>query len=358
MMPQIDGFSPDGGSPRDTKPECRFFHNLGELVNLADEYRRDADSSRRKGGEGGCTYWFRGEEAFFPDLQPGLFRSGGEHESEFYQSALSSAPERFRGLESVFDRLTLMRHYGYPVRLLDISQNILTVWFMALDAWRTVRNDIACVHPGSPCFPGGFFPCPRISVIRVPDNRVKAAESDLVTNLGMLAKVGDEFSFGKLWHEVRQERRDFDEGAFWDSVDEMFGNWCVKPRMSNTRVDMQQGAFVLFGLHRDALRGEPIEATRDAQYPLRKSWGRPYNRILPTERAEPDEISLAGYLVPDGAAVAAVEGGNRDTARSQMERYVRAALRELETCGVMERVVYRDDLERHARYWEDHYRRG
>lgn len=191
----------------------------------------------------------------------------------------------------------------------------------------------------------------------MPDNRVKAAESDLVTNLGMLAKVGDEFSFGKLWHEVRQERRGFDEGAFWDSVDEMFGNWCVKPRISNTRVDMQQGAFVLFGLHRDALRGEPVWATRDAQYPLRKSRGRPYNRILPTERAEPGEISLAGYLVPDGTAVAAAEGGNR-AAHSQMERYVRAALRELETCGVMGRVVYRDNLERHARYWEDHYRRG
>lgn len=351
MMPQIDGFNLDGGNPQETKTECRFFRNLGELVNLADEYRR-------KDGEGGCTYWFRGEESFFPDLQPGLFRSGVEHESELYQSALSSAPERFRGLESVFDRLTLMRHYGYPVRLLDISQNILTSWFMALDAWRTVRNDIACVHPGSPCFPGGFFPCPRISVIRVPDNRVKAAESDLVTNLGMLAKVGDAFSFGKLWHEVRQERRDFDEGAFWDSVNEMFENWCVKPRMSNTRVDMQQGAFVLFGLHRDALRGEPVEATRDAQYPLRKSRGRPYNRILPRERAEPDEISLAGHLVPDGAAVAAAKVGNRDSAHSQMERYVRAALRELETCGVMERVVYRDDLERHARYWADHYRRG
>ena len=208
MMPQIDGFSPDGGSPRETEPECRFFLNLGELVNLADGYRRDADSSRRKDGEGVYTYWFRGEE------------------------------------------------------------------------------------------------------------------------------------------------------SFWDSVNEMFGNWCVKPRMSNTRVDMQQGAFVLFGLHRDALRGEPVGATRDAQYPLRKSRGRLYNRILPTERAGPDEISLAGHLVPNGAAVAAAEGGNRDSVHSQMERYVRAALRELETCGVMERVVYRDDLERHARYWEDHYRRG
>ncbi len=244
MMPHIDGFNRDRGNPQETKTECRFFRNLGELVNLADGYRRDADSSRRKDGEGGCTYWFRGEEAFFPDLQPGLFRSGVEHESELYQSALGSAPERFRGLESVFDRLTLMRHYGYPVRLLDISQNILTAWFMALDAWRSVRNDIACaVRPGNPYFSGHPFPCPRISVIRVPDSRVKAAESDLVTNLGMLAKVGDEFSFGKLWHEVRQERRGFDEGAFWDSVDEMFGNWCVKPRISNTRVDMQQGAL-------------------------------------------------------------------------------------------------------------------
>lgn len=281
-----------------------------------------------------------------------LSRCGVRHERDFYQSALSSTPERFRGLESVFDRLTLMRHYGYPVRLLDIAQNVLTSWFMALDSWRGDRNDLFCAQPESPSFAKRPYPCPRIAVVRVPNGRVKAAESDLVANLSMLAKVEDEFSFGKLWHEVRQERRDFDEEAFWDSADEMFENWCVLPRMSNTRVDVQQGAFVLFGLHRDALRGRVSLSARDAQFPLRKSHGMSYNHILPEQQAAEDAISLAGYLVPDGAAVAACGDGDG----CPMTRYVEQALWELEGVGISERALYHDDLERHARHWIRHYK--
>ena len=330
-----------GFAPLQMELEASYyaFSSLTELIALALHYKQKEEQKD-------CTYFFRGEGACFQFPTASLFVPGTltECENEYYQAALSSAPDYFYSLNSTFDRLSQMRHYAFPTRILDITENILTAWFMALDSWYLGNRDKLCEYPqiqreNEP------FPCPRIVVFRVPKTRIKDAESDLVTNLSCLAKVKDEFTIGHLWHEILQERYDFHENVFWENFKQLFENWCVRPRMTNPRVRNQQGAYVLFGLSEEALSGSPINGQYDRSLKLKKSSGK-HAKMNITQEVLPDQscdIQVMGYLMPSQGVL--------QTHRS-MKDFVQDSFRDLGYVGVAPHTVYVDDFEKHAAYWK------
>lgn len=335
-FPIIDSLPiPDFGSvPIET------FDSLGGLVDLAICLREEA---RKKGDE----LYFRGEPACYKSVQAKLYREPGVlHEQEVYQAALSSTPHQFYPLQTIFDRLTHMRHYDYGVRLLDVSPNILTSWFMALDSWNIHAKDV--------------YPCPRIVAIRVPRGREKPAESDLVTILSALAKVPNKFEIPKWWHEIRKELPDFDEDIFWEHFDDFFQNWCVSPRLENPRVAMQQGKFILFGLHPDSCRYPKEVLLRNKRAPLSKDSAgcgqthvplqvtRPF---YPTHKGELPPISIDRYLLPSQALMPG-------TTLGQLEFNISSALSRLAHLGIAQHTLYPDDLSRHASYWNVFYKQS
>lgn len=313
------------------------FDSLGGLVDLAIRLREEA---REKGD----ALYFRGEPACYQSVQAKLYREPGVmHEQEVYQAALSSTPQQFYPLQTTFDRLTHMRHYDYGVRLLDVSPNILTSWFMALDSWNGHNQ--------------GVYPCPRIVAIRVPRGREKPAESDLVTILSALAKVPNKFEIAKWWHEIRKEMVDFDTSVFWEKFNDFFQNWCVSPRLENSRVAMQQGKFILFGLHPD-VRTYPKEMLRqNERLALFKDagHGRVYvplqatDPFYPTHKGELPPISIDRYLLPSQALM---PGNTLD----RLAVNVASALSLLAHLGIAQHTLYPDDLSRHAKHWNTFYK--
>lgn len=335
------------GLPRYTpNPRVTYeaFDSLGNLVDLALRYKKREEKEE-------CRYFFRGETKCFPRIQASLFntsqKSKGEH--LFYQKALSSAPERFQHLRTTFDCLTQMRHYTFPVRILDVTENILSALFMSLDGWMAdARNAFRCDHPET--YAGSDpFPCPRIDVIRVPNGRIKEAESDLVVNLSCLAKVKDDFTLAMWWHEIRKENPDFHTDVFLENFHECFNNWCVYPRLNNPRIRMQQGLFILFGLSEAALNGRSIgcfhDEVRCKDYPLKKS-ANPNSQYTPLSNdPNTDTISHVAWLMPSTRFV-----GN------SLKAFVSTLSNDLATLGYAQHTMYCDDFEKHAKYWCEHVR--
>lgn len=336
ILCSLNGFAP---LQMETRATYYAFSSLSELIELALFYKKKED-------EEDSIYFFRGEGACFKTHLASLFTPDAhpECENEYYQAALSSAPDYFYSLQTAFDRLSQMRHYAFPTRILDITENILTAWFMALDSWRLGNRDKLCEHPQIQ-HANENFPCPRIIVFRIPRSRIKDAESDLVTNLSCLAKVKNEFTIGHLWHEIQQERHDFHENVFWDNFKQLFENWCVRPRMTNPRVRNQQGAYILFGLSEKALGGHPLAARRDRTLRLKKSEGKhaPLNFTRDNLYNEHKTIQVIGYLMPSQGVL---------QKHGSMSDFVWDSFRDLGYIGVAQHTVYVDDFVKHAEYWK------
>lgn len=341
-IPSIPGYTPEVPAGR----LMRTFDSLGQLVDLCEDLWEQAQEDAHKEGAEKDEYgiYFRGDAAFFPSLEAKLYRNPKvRYENDLFQAALSSVPDYFNTLPSTFDKLTRLRHYDFGVRLLDLSPNVLPAWFMALDGWWSTFGD----HLDTKTTHGAAvpYPCPRITAVRVPRGRVKTADSDLVTILSCLAKVQDEFTISQWWHEIKQERNDFQEEHFWEHFEDYFENWFVDPRLNNPRVAMQQGKFVLMGLSRLALRGTPIgRVLYNPRFVLKKSAGPSslhYPPISTKQEGMPDPpISVECHLIPsekllDGA---------------KMAESIQSALMKLSRLGVAENTIYPDDLVRHSKF--------
>lgn len=338
VLCHIDGFRSYIPNPR--LPHFSFT-SLGGLIDLAIRFKE-------RELEDGCTFFFRGENACFEKPLASLFVPGVDSTCEklFYQAALSSAPNYFYSLKTTLDRLSQMRHYDFPTRILDISENILTAWFMALDAWHTVHG-LVCQHPeiqenSQP------FPCPRIIVFRVPNIRIRDAESDTVTNIASLAKLSDNCSITELWHEIKQERLDFQEDVFWNCLGDLFTNWCVRPRMTNPRVTDQEGAYILYGLSPETVIFQTLQRTHNSHWKFKKS-DASFAPIFPTccGSVENPQISQEGFFMPAQSVLEKFT----NTKRTAIVDYVDYALRELELVGIAPHTIYRDDFNKHAKHW-------
>lgn len=319
------------------------FDSLGELLDAGvREFRSDEK----------VRYFFRGECGFFPDSLPNIFRSENlfKQEKKIFQDALNRVPALFENCPTTFDKLCQMQHYEFPTRILDVTTDLATAWFMAVDGWSA--NEVV----KKACDPrNSIFFCPNIVVFRVPASREKFVDSDLVSALANVARMNETFNIWHLRHEVRQERYNFGENVKFmkDKIREEWGhNWLVYPRMSNPRVRRQKGAFILCGLTQEncevlALDREITKTKKDSRtglcYP-KLEWN-------PGKR-NTDEISICGRFVPSqklfrevSDAIATGTTSYRDAERIQKaaESFKEKIFRELEFVGCGRAEMYPDN---------------
>ncbi len=216
------------------KEEIIVFDSFGELLDKG-LLLFGAEKSRKEN----CRYFFRGECAFYDYPDPGIFRGFLSKEKEIFQHALNHCPNLFRHAGTTFDKLCEMDHYGFPARLLDVSSDLAMSWFMAVDGMH-LKDLLSNLHSGN------FYYWPGVLVIRVPESRIKFVDSDLVSILSNVARMNKSFNLGELFHEVNQERVNAECNYF--DVEDFSSNWLVYPRLDNSRVKRQKGAFILHGL--------------------------------------------------------------------------------------------------------------
>lgn len=156
---------------------------------------------------------------------------------------LSSNPADFRDDRSMFEKLVRMQHHFLPTRLLDITSNPLMSLYFACE-----QNDEAAGE---------------VIVITVEKEKIKYSDSDTVSCISNVSRLTSsernsinialaEKQFNasdpilRLHHFIKEEKPYFTDCIVPGHMNRIL---CVRPRMSNQRIQSQSGAFLLFGLN-------------------------------------------------------------------------------------------------------------
>ncbi len=202
--------------------------------------------------------YFRGETKDRIDgaLSPSVYRSTYiEKEHIIYREMQRFNDNEFTTDKTAFDKLTRIQHYEAPTRMIDISEDLLSALYFAVENPKQDSNAI-------------------IYAIEMDYKKIKYYDSDAVSVVSNLAKLplennenakskraliqdlrecGDDRdsfnekeSVGFLLHEIKEEKSYFSpiiEPKHLKSI------LCVKPKYTNSRIKGQKGAMLLFGLN-------------------------------------------------------------------------------------------------------------
>lgn len=191
--------------------------------------------------------FYRGHSNLKYDLEPSLFRRNDngsfqylESEDIIYNELLTQNYGEFNSDSSTFDRLVRMQHFSLPTRLLDVSTNPLIALYFACKGNEKLSGDVI--------------------LVQVPKEKIKYFDSDTATCIANLCKLTIEdkesLSAGnldvnysvaqrKLYHCIKDDKPYFQERINKGSINEVL---CVKGKITNSRINAQSGAFLLFGL--------------------------------------------------------------------------------------------------------------
>ena len=195
----------------------------------------------------GRINFYRGHSNSIYKLEPSLFRktkNGSfqylENEDTIYNELLTQNFGEFGNDNSTFDRLVRMQHFSLPTRLLDVSTNPLIALYFACRGNEGLSGEVVS--------------------IQVPKTKVKYFDSDTATCIANLCKltikdkeslsVGEldanyETAQKKLYHCIKDDKPYFREAIEDGSINEVL---CIKGKITNSRINAQSGAFLLFGL--------------------------------------------------------------------------------------------------------------
>lgn len=206
-------------------------------------------------------YYYRGHSDQAYVTLPSLFRETSHicNEDKMFRELILRCPNEFNSLNSTFQKLVKMQHYGLPTRLLDITSNPLIALFFSCLSNSDKDGEVV--------------------VFKVPKNEIKYYDSDTVAVLSNLALMKRDFDIAGienldpntfsqknpvdlLVYQIGQEKSGFRSMI---NPKDLISTVCVKPLLDNERVVKQDGAFLLFGMGDDITK--PAKLDNDKYLP-------------------------------------------------------------------------------------------
>lgn len=188
---------------------------------------------------------YRGHSDRRYKLLPSVLRNNqlAQSESTMLRELIASHPGEFSTDATTLEQLVRAQHYGLPTRLLDATWNPLVALYFACNEHDGVTGEVI--------------------VFRIKKALVKFYDSDTVSCIANLAHLkhterqkidftvmGDEFNkqpaVDRLLQFIRAEKPHFRPSIKPSDLKSVV---CVKPKLSNRRILVQAGAFLLFGEH-------------------------------------------------------------------------------------------------------------
>ena len=208
--------------------------------------------------------YFRGENEDYQEnaLTPSIYRDELiNSEENIYREVSRYNNIDFSEDVTTFDKLCRIQHYSAPTRLIDLSDDPLTALWFAIN--KKCNNGV-------------------VYLIKIKKSKIKYSDSDTVTVISNLAKIEysnkkakkskrkiaktvnkylknkkikksnkiEKFNKKKsikfLLHEIRNDINHFEPIIDPKHISSI---QCVKPKLTNSRIKIQKGAFLLFGLN-------------------------------------------------------------------------------------------------------------
>lgn len=262
------------------------------IKNLAEFISRAVELSHKSDRE----YFWRGHSDSNYKLVPNIYRKTtklSDKEHLLLKEAVIRHSEEFSSRRSYFEKLSLMQHYDFPTRLLDVTENpLVALYFACKSDARSTRNgeviligvkseqvkygdsDSVSVLSTLSCVPpqkfNDFNQELKNKILASADSSLRTIKTRLNQNINqsaittltnyldnikgrsdttraLLLKIFNECALiDYLVYEIRAEKPHF-RNAIWP---EHFNNAiaCVKSKHDNQRIAAQQGAFLIFGI--------------------------------------------------------------------------------------------------------------
>jgi len=262
------------------------------VKNLAEFIHRAVELSSKYDRE----YFWRGHSDVNYKLVPNIYRKTtklSDKEHLLLKEAVIRHSDEFSSRRSYFEKLSLMQHYDFPTRLLDVTENpLVALYFACKSDMRGTRNgeviligvksdqvkygdsDTVSVLSAFSCVPPHKFvdfnhelknkilAYTDSSLKKIKTRLNKNANQSAITTLTnyldnikgrsdksqeLLLQIFNQCALiDYLVYEIRAEKPHF-RNAIWP---EHFNNaiTCVKSKHDNKRIAAQQGAFLLFGI--------------------------------------------------------------------------------------------------------------
>ncbi len=267
----------------------------------------------------GNVLYFRGESRDYGDTAciPSIYRNKKrlEHEHIILREMQRFNDHEFIDDRTVFDRLARMQHHKAPTRTLDMTEDILSSLYFALDGQERMRKEGKRDIASSPV----------IFVFEVEKSAIKFYDADTVSVLSNLAALPLESADGSpsekskarlhkdakkffknreafnqtqsarfLLHEIRDEKPHFEPII---DPQHIFSVFCVKPKYTNRRIRGQKGALLLFGLNPDNCT-EPIRVLDSTNWTRNRSPIRRVNQIKLAPSVTLRDLETLGITEP------------------------------------------------------------
>ena len=228
--------------------------NISDIINYLKELTIDDNTQLA----------FRGEKEDFSKnkintaLTPSIYRDGYIHHEEYiYREMQRFNDNEFIYDRTAFDRLSRMQHYSAPTRLLDISEDLMSAIYFAIDnkvvtkdaiiyIFEINKNEIKYYDSDSVSVVSNIAKIPLQS--RANEKSKKSLICDVNKYKSHRKKFNKQKSVKFLRHEIREEKPQFE--AIIDPND-LMSIQCVRPKLTNNRLKSQKGVFFLFGLNPD-----------------------------------------------------------------------------------------------------------